>query len=137
MDQLDGVIEERSDLIAKTLILEQINLDLSAKLIQQAQEWSDKEFDLAEKLQTATFVSDIRNKYFKECIALLTQLEQEQSVPEKLTSIIKKKTAAIVQAKERTEHPHNGQFQLQSVMFERDNLQMELAESLKQIERLE
>ena len=33
MDQLDGVIEERSDLIAKTLILEQINLDLSAKLI--------------------------------------------------------------------------------------------------------
>ena len=50
MDQLEEVIEERSDLIAKTLILEQVNLDLSAKLIQQAQEWSDKEFDLAEKL---------------------------------------------------------------------------------------
>ena len=42
-----------------------------------------------------------------------------------------------MQAKDRTESKTNVQFQLKSVVFERDNLEMELAESLKQIDRLE
>lgn len=42
-----------------------------------------------------------------------------------------------MQAKARSETNTNSQFQLNSVVFERDNLQMELEESLKQIDRLE
>ena len=55
-------------------MLEQINLDLSNKIISQAEEWSDKEFTLSNQLQQATFQRDMTNKYFDELAIIVREI---------------------------------------------------------------
>ncbi len=55
-------------------MLEQINLDLSNKIIAEAQEWSEKEFTLSEQLQQATFQRDMTNKYFEEMATIVKEI---------------------------------------------------------------
>lgn len=134
--QIEELMQERNNWNTKNLILEQINLDLSQKSIQLAHQFSDKEFELNEKLQTATFLSDMHKKYFDE-LALLFRQTEGYFVNQKTKEQFIQKYNAIIQAKVRAEQPQNGKFQLNSVIFERDNLQMELEDALQQIDRLE
>ena len=110
LDQLtmhaDTLAQERQELGAKVLILEQVNLDLQNKASAQAEEFFDQEHLLSQKLQAATFLADIRQKYFQEMSLLLSEVSKQ--LPAKVRSEVDKKYEQLLASKARADQP--GQF---------------------------
>lgn len=136
MNEVDTLFQDRAEIQTKCLLLEQINLDFSNKVISQAEDWIEKEISVNEQVNQLTFLADMRNKFFTEVVKLLQQAINSNK---KQFSDCGNKLEQIVKAKQRQEVPDEGnqQMHLKSVLYERDNLEMELKEALQQIDRLE
>ena len=142
-DVLIGEIQrmqsERDELASKVLVLEQINFDQTAKQLEQSDAMDKTITDLQQQLNVMQFVADSRERYLDDAISTA------QKVIRRLPSAVQrnqKESQRIEEIQEQRKKLHDNmigrqQMHLKSVLFERDNLQMELDEALNQIEKLE
>lgn len=143
-DMLIGEIQrmqaERDDLSSKVLVLEQINFEINKKQLEQGEAMDKTIADLQEQVNLLNYVADHRDKFLDDAITTF------KKVTRRLPNAVLQKCAREVQHIEEIQDQRKQlkqnvisrqQMHLKSVIFERDNLQMELDDALNQIEKLE
>ena len=142
-DMLVGEIQrvqgERDELSAKVLVLEQINFEMSRKQIEMSETQDQEQAQLQEQLNKMTYVADVREKYLAETLQVFNRCLKRYP---KIQTSCKNDVQRVEEiAKGRQNLLENvigkQQLHLKSVIFERDNLQMELEEAFQQIDKLE
>lgn len=74
MDEVETLFKDRAEIQTKCLLLEQINLDFSNKVISQTEEWIEKEITSNDQINQATFIADMRNKFYNEAVRIAFQV---------------------------------------------------------------
>ena len=104
---------------------EQLNLDLSNKIVSQQEHWCSKQDALHEQLQASEVLAGICTKFYEE-IKQLSQQAIRTHPDQKLAQQLHNKLTAI--QKQKQQQLSN---KVHSIVFERDHLQAELDEALQ------
>jgi len=112
------------------LAQEQLNLDLSNKIVSQQEQWCSKQDALEEKLQASEVVAGVCTKFYEE-IKQLSQQAIRTHPDQKLSQHLHHKLSSIQKQKQQQLGT-----KVHSIVFERDHLQAELDEAMHQIHRL-
>jgi hypothetical protein len=91
-----------------------------------------------EQVNKHVYLADMREKYFNEVCTIIKLIFKKTKASSTLSKEIKKFEDFVEQKKSvESNIVKKQELHIKSVMFERDNLQMELDQALSQIEKLQ
>ena len=136
--EIQRLQKERDELSSKVLLVEQINFDLTRKQIELSETFDKSQRTLSEQLNVMTYVADTREKFLTDALLtsnrVLAQLAKRDS---KYARDFQKIAEIEKQRKQFTQNMvGKTELHMKSVLFERENLQMELEDAFDEIDTL-
>lgn len=104
------------------------------------EDFDSQKSELLDRINKLTFVIDINEKFFNEMQLQITKISKKPQVAQKCSTELNKIFEVLKNKQQMIESlkmEGNSELQIKSILFERDNLQMELEEAMNQIDQLE